>query len=81
MTCSVAKRRAAATPARNPVTDVASAVEAIAGCIHLFRGHRVMLDAGLAELYRVETKVLVQAVKRNLTRFPGDFMFQLASAE
>ena len=45
------------------------------------RGHRVMLDAHLAELYEVETRVLVQAVKRNLQRFPGDFMFQLKDHE
>jgi hypothetical protein len=40
-----------------------------------------MLDADLAELYGVQTKVLVQAVKRNLTRFPADFMFQLTAEE
>ena len=45
------------------------------------REQRVMLDADLAELYGVQTKVLVQAVKRNLMRFPGDFMFQLTAAE
>jgi len=42
---------------------------------------RVMLDADLAELYDVQTKVLVQAVKRNLARFPQDFMFQLSAEE
>jgi ORF6N domain len=45
------------------------------------REQRVMLDADLAELYGVETRTLVQAVKRNLGRFPGDFMFQLTSEE
>lgn len=45
------------------------------------RGQRVMLDAGLAELYGVPTKALVQAVKRNLARFPVDFMFQLSVDE
>ena len=45
--------------------------------IVMLREQRVMLDAGLAELYGVQTKVLVQAVKRNLARFPEDFMFQL----
>lgn len=45
------------------------------------RGHRVMLDYHLAELYEVETKVLNQAVKRNSTRFPDDFMFQLSESE
>jgi hypothetical protein len=45
------------------------------------REQRVMLDADLAELYGVATKVLVQAVKRNLVRFPADFMFQLSAEE
>jgi hypothetical protein len=47
--------------------------------IHMVRGHRVMLDADLATLYGVETKVLLQAVHRNIQRFPADFMFQLAT--
>jgi len=45
------------------------------------REQRVMLDADLAELYEVETRVLVQAVKRNLERFPKDFMFQLENQD
>ncbi|MFN9676025.1 MAG: ORF6N domain-containing protein [Betaproteobacteria bacterium] len=45
------------------------------------REQRVMLDADLAQLYGVETRVLVQAVKRNLARFPEDFMFQLSPEE
>ncbi len=45
--------------------------------IMLVRGQKVMLDKDLAELYGVETKVLIQAVKRNLIRFPSDFAFQL----
>ena len=45
------------------------------------RDLRVMLDADLAQLYGVETRVLVQAVKRNLIRFPEDFMFQLTAKE
>ena len=45
------------------------------------REQRVMIDADLAELYGVQTKVLVQAVKRNLARFPADFMFQLTAEE
>src|SRR2546422_5829300 len=45
------------------------------------RGQRVMLDADLAALYRVPTKALVQAVRRNLSRFPEDFMFRLTMAE
>lgn len=45
------------------------------------RGHKVMLDADLAALYGVETRAPVQAVKRNLRRFPEDFMFQLSPDE
>src|SRR6266581_9183043 len=49
--------------------------------IYLIRGHKVMLDFDLAELYGVETRALVQAVQRNVTRFPEDFMFQLNKDE
>jgi hypothetical protein len=49
--------------------------------ILLLRGERVMLDSDLAALYGVPTKALVQAVKRNATRFPPDFMFQLSAEE
>ncbi|MDD2716784.1 MAG: ORF6N domain-containing protein [Candidatus Wallbacteria bacterium] len=49
--------------------------------IFMIRGKQVMLDKDLAELYEVETKVLNQAVKRNLKRFPRDFMFQLKDNE
>ena len=49
--------------------------------IYLVRGQRVMFDADLAELYGIKTKVLVQAVKRNLERFPDDFMFVLEPDE
>ena len=49
--------------------------------ILLIRGHKVILDADLAELYGVETRVLNQAIKRNLDRFPADFMFQLDAGE
>jgi hypothetical protein len=49
--------------------------------ILVIRGHRVMLSADLAALYGVEPKVLVQAVKRNIERFPDDFMFQLTQDE
>ncbi len=49
--------------------------------IFLIRGRRVMLDRDLAELYGVETRTLNQAVKRNLNRFPDDFMFSLTSEE
>src|SRR4051794_12378511 len=49
--------------------------------ILLIRGERVLLDADLAEMYEVTTKVLNQAVKRNVDRFPDDFMFQLSDEE
>jgi hypothetical protein len=49
--------------------------------IHEIRGQKVMLDFDLAELYGVETKVFNQAVKRNIERFPEDFMFQLTAEE
>jgi len=49
--------------------------------IFLVRGHRVMLDRDLASLYGVETRVLNQAVRRNLDRFPDDFMFSLTRTE
>jgi hypothetical protein len=49
--------------------------------ILLIRGQKVMLDADLAELYGVQTKVLNQAVKRNIERFPSDFTFQLTALE
>ncbi len=49
--------------------------------ILFIRGEKVMLDADLATLYEVETRVLTQAVKRNMARFPADFMFQLSKAE
>ena len=56
-------------------------IQSIQNRIHEIRGHRVMLDFDLAELYEVETRVLNQAVKRNIKRFPSDFMFQLTKEE
>ena len=56
-------------------------IERITSAILLLRGHKIMLDADLAALYRVETRALVQAVKRNIARFPADFMFQLSERE
>ena len=49
--------------------------------IYEIRGQKVMLDFDLAEMYEVETRVLNQAVKRNIERFPEDFMFQLTKDE
>lgn len=57
------------------------ASEQIEHRIYSFRGTKVMLDADLALLYGVETRALVQAVKRNAARFPEDFMFQLSKEE
>ena len=56
-------------------------MERITNAILLIRGHKVILDAVLANLYVVETRVFVQAVKRNIERFPDDFMFQLSQEE
>ena len=56
-------------------------VELIEKKIYLIRGHKVMLDLDLAALYRVETKALKQAVKRNIKRFPEDFMYVLSQEE
>lgn len=56
-------------------------IDRIESKIFQIRGKKVMLDSDLAELYGVPTKVLVQAVKRNINRFPDDFMFQLAKGE
>jgi hypothetical protein len=49
--------------------------------IYLIRGHKVMIDVDLAELYGVPTKRFNQQVRRNLKRFPEDFMFQLTTEE
>jgi len=56
-------------------------VEDISRAILVVRGHKVLLDADLAALYGVDTRVLLQAVKRNRERFPADFMIQLTAAE
>ena len=55
--------------------------ESIEQLIFLIRGQKVMLDRDLAELYGVETKQLKRAVRRNSTRFPKDFMFELTKEE
>jgi len=56
-------------------------IEILQQKIYEIRGHRVMLDYDLAELYEVETKRLKEAVRRNLNRFPIDFMFELSREE
>jgi hypothetical protein len=55
--------------------------ETIASFIYFIRGEKVMLDTDLAKLYKVETRVLKQAVRRNMRRFPVDFMFELTDQE
>jgi ORF6N domain len=62
-------------------TGSTALVPHIASRILLLREQRVMLDTDLAQLYGVETRVLVQAIKRNAVRFPADFMFQLSAEE
>ncbi len=56
-------------------------LETIERKILLIRGQKVILDSDIALLYDIETKVLVQAIKRNIKRFPKDFMFQLTKEE
>jgi hypothetical protein len=56
-------------------------IESIVSKIIFLRGEKVLLDRDLAELYSVETKVLKQAVRRNIRRFPDDFMFELTKEE
>lgn len=56
-------------------------IEVIHSKIYEIRGFRVMLDFHLAELYEIETRVLKQSVKRNIIRFPKDFMFELTENE
>jgi ORF6N domain len=70
------KRRQASSPEAS-----APLAELIEQQIFLLRGYRVMLSSSLARLYEVEPRALVQAVKRNLARFPEDFMFQLNQQE
>jgi phage regulator Rha-like protein len=55
--------------------------EKVINKIYIIRGQKVMLDRDLAEMYGVETKVLNQAVKRNMDRFPKDFMFKITKSE
>ena len=62
-------------------TEADVTLERIAAKIYTIRGHRVMIDADLAEMYGVTTSALNQAVKRNRTRFPTDFMFELTADE
>ena len=64
-----------------PDTNPPVLMRHIEQAIMVIRGHRVMISSDLAALYGVEPKVLIQAVKRNIERFPDDFMFQLTRDE
>jgi hypothetical protein len=63
------------------MTQIIPKPENLAKLVHVIRSEKILLDADLADLYGVATKVLNQAVKRNLDRFPADFMFQLTPEE
>ena len=70
----------------NEITTVESAevqtdTRPIMDLIYIVRGQQVLLDSDLASLYKVDTKVFNQAVKRNLARFPAEFRFQLTQEE
>jgi hypothetical protein len=69
------------TPATNATSLLPVPVEVIERRIYLIRAQKVMLDSDLAALYQVQTFNLNKAVKRNLNRFPEDFMFQLSQEE
>ena len=68
-------------PTKIEQNSAIAVIEKIEGKIYVIRGQRVMLDSDLAEVYQVETKILNRAVKRNLMRFPSDFVFQLDEDE
>jgi hypothetical protein len=61
--------------------EISLADEVVVNKIYLIRGHKVMIDSDLAELYGVQTRRVNEQVKRNIERFPGDFMFQLTENE
>ena len=68
-------------PTKKPASKQVVPVAVIERRIYVIRSQKVMLSTHLAELYEVESRTLVQAVKRNLDRFPTDFMFQLTPKE
>ncbi len=70
-----------ATTPLPPAAIAALTPQALAGRIMMIRGQRVLLDSDLAQLYGVETKKFNQQIRRNLVRFPSDFMFELATEE
>lgn len=76
-----AKKKSPAKPKTDAIVGGILVPEKIAPLVHVLRQEKVILDSDLAELYGVPTKVLNQAVQRNLDRFPDDFMFQLTENE
>lgn len=72
---------AVSTRGQAPLAEVEQAQHEIRNMIYVVRNQQVMLDSDLAMLYRVETKVFNQAVKRNIARFPDNFRFQLTKEE
>jgi hypothetical protein len=66
---------------KKEIKEVSVPIEKITDKIYLIRGQKVILDRDLAELYEVETKQLKRAVRRNIDRFPRDFMFELTKSE
>ncbi len=61
--------------------EILTTTQRVEKVVHVVRGRRIMLDRDLAKLYGIETRILIQAVKRNVERFPEDFMFQLTWKE
>ena len=80
--CHICRERFETVPCerRSEMEEIVR-IEIIEQKIFMIRGHKVMLDRDLASLYGVKTMVLNQAVKRNINRFPQDFMFQLSKKE
>ncbi len=66
---------------KKPLVALALPEKDIVNRIFLIRGHKVMIDRDLAEMYGVETRVLKQSVRRNISRFPEDFMFEMTTEE
>jgi len=79
--CETARQAAGINGAGMAGKNLIASVEQIESKMFLIRGQKVMLSMHLAELYDVEPRILVRAVKRNIERFPEDFMFQLNTEE
>lgn len=77
----VLNRLASSMGKKEEVARIIIPAERIQSCIYLIRGQKVLLDKDLADLYGVQTRVLNQAVSRNIERFPEDFAFRLTLDE